>query len=156
VSASVTAKYTFRPLAVADLDAIWRIEQASFPDPWPKGVFYREMTSNATAHYIALLDSSGRVCGYAGFWLIVDEVQLTKIAIDPALRGFGLGEKLLVYCMEQSRQLGATQMTLEVRASNDQAKWLYQKQGFVSTGIRPKFYQIEPEDAMLMWVNLRE
>ena len=50
--------------------------------------------------------------------------------------------------------LGVERMTLEVRVSNDAAQGLYKKLGFRACGIRPKYYQDNNEDALIMWLNL--
>ena len=46
---------------------------------------------------------------------------------------------------------GITAMTLEVRRSNEIAQALYGKLGFVVEGVRPKYYEDNGEDALLMW-----
>lgn len=44
-------------------------------------------------------------------------------------------------------------ITLEVRASNEKAKRLYEKFGFKSLGVRKKYYQDNNEDAIIMWTE---
>lgn len=150
------SEYVFREMQIADLPQVIEIEQSSFPDPWTTKVFRQELTENPSAFYTVLVDREDRVVGYCGFWVVLDEAQITKVAMHAIYRGLGLGARLLIYCMEQSRLLGAIAMTLEVRASNFSAQRLYQKLGFASAGIRPRFYKICPEDAMIMWVRLDE
>ena len=47
--------------------------------------------------------------------------------------------------------MGIENFTLEVRVSNASAIHVYEKLGFVSEGIRPRFYEKPVEDAMIMW-----
>lgn len=41
---------------------------------------------NEHAHYI-VLEKDGRVIGYCGLWIIIDESHITNIAILPEYRG---------------------------------------------------------------------
>jgi ribosomal-protein-alanine N-acetyltransferase len=92
----------------------------------------------------------GRVLGYAGMWLMVDEAHITTIAVRAAWRRRGFGELLLVTLIDQARDLGVTRMTLEVRVSNDSAQNLYHKYGFEQRGVRPRYYSDNNEDAYIM------
>ena len=47
--------------------------------------------------------------------------------------------------------MGVEAYTLEVRVSNAAAIHVYEKNGFVNEGIRPRFYEKPVEDAMIMW-----
>ena len=53
-------------------------------------------------------------------------------------------------------QQGAESMTLEVRQSNKVAQGLYEKLGFTKKGIRPHYYSDNGEDALIMWVTLKD
>jgi ribosomal-protein-alanine N-acetyltransferase len=99
---------------------------------------------------------NGQVAGYCGFWLILDEAHITNIAVHPEFRGKGYGKRLLQYVMERARRLGALKMTLEVRVSNHVAQSLYEKMGFVRSGVRKGYYTDNKEDALIMWVTLNE
>ena len=144
---------SIRKMNIHDIPQVCEIEQVSFPDPWSAQTFYQELTQNPFAYYWVLVQQE-RIIGYLGAWLVMDEAQITNIAVRSSERGQGWGETLLWHAMCKLRKLGAEKMTLEVRASNHQAQALYQKLGFVSVGIRPKFYKVCPEDAMIMWVSL--
>lgn len=90
------------------------------------------------------------IVGYAGVWLMVDEAHITTIAVDPAYRGEGVGELLLVDLLERSRELGATDVTLECRVSNYVAQRLYRKYTFRNAGLRKRYYSDDGEDALIM------
>ncbi len=56
--------------------------------------------------------------------------------VIPGLHGAGAGSKLLLHVIEQARQIpGLTQIQLAVVTSNEPAKRLYQKHGFVAYGL---------------------
>ncbi|MFS8514813.1 MAG: ribosomal protein S18-alanine N-acetyltransferase [Planifilum fulgidum] len=143
----------FRPMQLSDLPVIMEVEQASFPTPWPRQAFYNELMHNRFARY-SVIQVDGRVVGYCGLWLLLDEAHITNIAIHPQFRGRGLGESLLSYVMQRAREWGAGKMTLEVRVSNTIAQRLYKKLGFEPSGIRPRYYTDNQEDAIIMWVTL--
>lgn len=93
----------------------------------------------------------GRVVGYAGLWIILDEGHVTTIAVQPDLRGRGLGELLLVRLVHIAKEMGAERMTLEVRMSNESAQSLYRKYTFTPEGVRRRYYSDDNEDALIMW-----
>jgi len=143
----------FRPMKLSDLPVIMEVEQASFPTPWPRQAFYNELIHNRFARY-SVIQVDGRVVGYCGLWLFLDEAHITNIAIHPRWRRRGLGEALLSYVMRRAKEWGACKMTLEVRVSNTVAQRLYKKMGFEPSGIRPRYYTDNQEDAIIMWVTL--
>jgi ribosomal-protein-alanine N-acetyltransferase len=92
----------------------------------------------------------GRILGYAGMWLMVDEAHITTIAVRTAWRRRGFGELLLVSLVDAARDMGISRMTLEVRVSNESAQNLYDKYGFERRGTRPRYYSDNNEDAYIM------
>jgi ribosomal-protein-alanine N-acetyltransferase len=92
----------------------------------------------------------GRILGYAGMWLMVDEAHITTIAMRTEWRGHGLGELLLISLVEAATDVGAHRVTLEVRVSNEVAQNLYHKYGFRREGVRPRYYSDNNEDAYIM------
>src|SRR5690606_18000471 len=143
----------FRPMQLSDLPVIMEVEHASFSTPWPRQAFYNALMHNRFARY-SVIQVDGPVGGYCGLWLLLDEAHITNIAIHPQFRGRGLGESLLSYVMQRAREWGAGKMTLEVRVSNTIAQRLYKKLGFEPSGIRPRYYTDNQEDAIIMWVTL--
>lgn len=94
--------------------------------------------------------SRGRIVGYAGMWLMLDEAHITTIAVRQLLRGHGLGELLLATLIEKAQALGSRTVTLEVRVSNSVAQSLYHKYGFHEAGVRRRYYSDNNEDAYIM------
>jgi ribosomal-protein-alanine N-acetyltransferase len=93
------------------------------------------------------------VVGYGGFWIVIDEAHISTIASDVKWRGHGIGELMLLAMIDRSIELGAHEVTLEVRASNAVAQNLYRKYGFQAVGRRPGYYRDNNEDADLMTVS---
>jgi [ribosomal protein S18]-alanine N-acetyltransferase len=92
-----------------------------------------------------------RIVGFGGFWMLFDEAHITTIGVDPDLRGRSLGELLLLDLIEEAIARGAGFVTLEVRVSNTVAINLYEKYGFTTHGVRPRYYADNGEDAYVMW-----
>ncbi len=143
-----------RSLKDTDINQILEIERLSFKMPWSRQAFLNEL-ANQLAHYLVMLDDQ-MVIGYAGFWQILDEGHITNVALLPNYRGRGLGRRLVGHLIEQAKQLGIAQMTLEVRPSNAAALALYRQFGFSVQGRRPNYYYDTNEDALIMWLLIEE
>ncbi|KMM36294.1 ribosomal protein S18-alanine N-acetyltransferase [Guptibacillus hwajinpoensis] len=144
---------SFRSMTVEDIEAVMRIEKATFPTPWSRTAFYNEVVINHFATYL-LLEVGEEIAGYCGVWVIIDEAHITNIALHPDYRGMKLGEALLKRAIDFAKSRGALKMTLEVRVSNTIAQNLYRKYGFEEGSIRKNYYTDNQEDALVMWVKL--
>lgn len=138
-----------------DVSQVMEIESVSFGrHHWSEESFYNEMNNHVGRYYSLVqtetqADSPG-LLGYCGFWMILDEAHITTIAVRPEFRGNALGELLLLHTLERSMSSSIHWATLEVRASNYNAQNLYYKYGFNSMGVRPRYYQDNQEDALIM------
>ncbi|MUT68466.1 ribosomal protein S18-alanine N-acetyltransferase [Paenibacillus sp. NEAU-GSW1] len=145
----------FRAMTLEDIARIVEIEQEAFTTPWTSEAFRNELFNNMFARYYVMVHE-GRIIGYGGMWIIIDEAHVTNIAVSAEWRGNGLGERLLVELQRRAVGFGANKMTLEVRVSNEVAQRLYRKMGFEPSGIRPGYYSDNQEDALIMWAELSE
>ena len=147
--------FWLRPMSVADLHAVRALDRLSFPTPARAGLFEHELEQNNMAHYqvLGVEGENGRfpqLVGFAGFWLIADEIHVSSIATHPDWRGRSLGELLLLNLLLESYTHPANMVTLEVRRSNLVAQALYRKYQFEEVGSRPRYYRDTGEDALLM------
>ncbi|MCG3421262.1 ribosomal protein S18-alanine N-acetyltransferase [Oceanobacillus sp. GSFE11] len=147
------SEITIRKMEIADVDQVMEVERVSFTTPWTTDIFYQEIVDNQYAYYY-VIEWNGRIVGYVGTWVVLEDAQVTNIAIMPELRGNKLGEKLFQYMLLQIKLIGATRLSLEVRESNIPAQKLYRKFGLVPGGIRKNYYTDNQEDAIVMWVNI--
>ncbi|MHB9154115.1 MAG: ribosomal protein S18-alanine N-acetyltransferase [Endomicrobiales bacterium] len=139
-------KLEFIRLQVEHLSEVMEIEKLSFPQPWARAMFEREVSLPISHFFVA--KAGDRIAGYGGYWHIEDEAHLINLAVRPELRGKGLGRQILNYLIEAMSSRGIVRILLEVRASNHDALKLYGSSGFASIGLRPKYYV--NEDAVLM------
>lgn len=153
-SAAIQQQLNIRRMSVEDVPAVTDIERVSFMgSSWTIDAFYHEILENNFAHYF-IMEYENKVIGYCGIWIVVDQAQITTIAIEPNYRGLGLGQLMLKYVMNFASAV-ATLMSLEVRVENRTAQHVYEKLGFEYGGRRKNYYG-DGEDALVMWVNLNE
>lgn len=147
---------TLRQATVADLDAIMVLEHGSFPtDAWSSETMDAELRS---AHNVYLVDElDGTVVGYGGVRALQggSDADIQTIALDTAYRGRGRGRALLRALLQIALDRGAREMFLEVRADNPTAEGLYLSEGFTELGRRPRYYQPDDVDAVVMKLDLR-
>ena len=132
-----------------DVDDILHISKLSFPVSWSRDSIESEL-SNRLAHY-SIAKFKDKIIGFGGMWTIVDESQITNIAVHPHYRGKGVASLILNELIKVCENKKVTGLTLEVRKSNNIAQNLYKKFGFIHEGVRPKYYEDNGEDAFLMW-----
>jgi N6-L-threonylcarbamoyladenine synthase len=148
---------TIRTANTADLAAIMRIERASFPsDAWSEELMREELSSQ---HSFYVVDEvAGAVLGYAGLRAIAGsrDADIQTIALDASARGTGRGRALLQALLDEAQRRGAREVFLEVRADNSVATGLYLAEGFSEVGRRPRYYQPDDVDAVVMRLDLAQ
>lgn len=145
---------TVRAAERTDLGAVIAIERASFGDPWTRGMFGTHLVSDGGNNFL-IAEDDGSVVGYAITVAVAGESELLNIAVDPERRGQRIGAMLLDAAMERCRVSGASEMWLEVRASNAGARMLYDSRGFAEMGVRKRYYHAPREDAIVLRSDLR-
>ena len=138
-----------REMYYEDLDEVMAIENACFAVPWTRESMHGELFSLMKFYYVAVID--GKIAGYGGMWHVVTEGHITNIAVAPKYRRMGVGSAIVEKLMQTAKEKEMLGVTLEVRVSNTAAINLYEKNGFVTTGVRKKYYSDNNEDAYLMW-----
>lgn len=136
-----------RPMEISDLDQVMYIEESVFVFPWQKRGFEAEILRNEFAHYF-VASVQGKLIGYAGIWIVLDQAHLTTLAVDRACQCRGVGALLMKHLLSRAAFEGTVRMSLEVRPSNRSARTLYHRFGFVALGRRKHYYH--DEDAIIM------
>jgi ribosomal-protein-alanine N-acetyltransferase len=140
-----------RVTADADLDAIVALEATSFTNPWPRELLARELAESPVSRLYVLRTLERRVAAFCLCWVVIDELHINTVAVDPALRRHGLGAQLMRHVIADAARCGARRATLEVRRSNAAAIALYERLGFVVCAERPRYYTKPDEDALILW-----
>lgn len=131
-----------------DLDAVARIEKETFSQPWSKAGFAASLAREDTLYLSAFSD--GELAGYCGLLQVLDEGEITNVAVKKCFRGQKIASLLMEELLKKGSLRGITFFVLEVRKSNCAAIRLYEKNGFTKAGIRKNFYEKPIEDAVIM------
>jgi [ribosomal protein S18]-alanine N-acetyltransferase len=138
-----------RRLAYSDLPAVISIERRSFPAPWSLAMFVLELSKPS-----GICLAASEAGGLAGYLVCsrYDRVwHLMNVAVAPERRRRGVATRLIERLVSEGG--GALPFTLEVRVSNREAIAMYGQLGFRSAGVRPRYYQDNGEDALIMWLD---
>jgi len=143
-----------RPMRIEDLEQVHAIDLVSFSMPWSERSYRYELIENP---HSSLLVAEARlpggkpvVVGAIVTWLIEDEAHIATISVHPEYRGRGISRELVASALIDAIQQGMRQATLEVRSGNAIALALYRRFGFEIVGLRPRYYQDNHEDALIM------
>jgi [ribosomal protein S18]-alanine N-acetyltransferase len=138
-----------RQLTYSDLPAVLSVERRSFPTPWSLAMFVLELSKPSG---ICLAASAGdELIGYLVCSRYDQVWHLMNVAVAPERRRVGIARRLIGQLLEEAgRELP---FTLEVRVSNQAAIAMYERLGFRSAGVRPRYYQDNGEDALIMWLD---
>lgn len=137
------------PMTPDHLDEVAALERVCFPDPWSRNLFAEELKNDLCA-YLAALDDQGRVAGYAGLQVVLDEGTINNIAVRPDCRRQGIAGALLDVFLRFAEGNHLAFLTLEVRSSNSRAIALYESRQFRIVGLRKNYYTHPREDAVIM------
>jgi [ribosomal protein S18]-alanine N-acetyltransferase len=140
------------PLTSPDqIDAVLAIEHSSFSNPWTREMYLSELANRGVSYCYLAADDEGLAVGFCSFWRVLDELHINNLAVRPEFRLQGVASALLRHVLSQGARLGATRATLEVRRSNEAARQLYERFGFVIAGVRRGYYTSPVEDALILW-----
>ena len=134
-----------------DLDAIMELETLLFPgDAWSRGQMADELAS-PHGYYVVAESDTGLV-GYAGLRAPrgTEQGDIQTIGVAPSARRQGLGRTLLGVLLAEARDRGMREVFLEVRDDNPAAQTLYRQHGFDEIAVRPRYYQPDDVDALVM------
>ena len=135
-------------MTVAHVAQVAELEKLCFSDPWSEKSVASEL-NNPLAFWLVAEDD-GRVAGYIGSQTVMDETDMLNVAVHPDYRKQGIATALIVGLVEELRKMGSHSLTLEVRASNENAIRVYQKLDFQQVGCRKNYYRNPREDALIL------
>jgi ribosomal-protein-alanine N-acetyltransferase len=89
------------------------------------------------------------VVGYAGLIAYPEEAHIATIGVTAARQGEGIGGALLDALLAEADRRSPV-VLLEVRATDEATQGLYRRRGFQPIGVRPRYYPLSGEDAVVM------
>ncbi|MCE5194681.1 MAG: ribosomal protein S18-alanine N-acetyltransferase [Nitrospiraceae bacterium] len=146
-------KFTLREMTEADLPQVIEIENLSFSTPWSAESFKTEISSSSSIAKTAVSENYN-VIGYICAKKILDEAHILNIAVHKNFREKGIARKLIQSVLDELRENECRILYLEVRASNNIARKLYESFGAEVIGLRKQYYTHPAEDAVLMKLKL--
>ena len=139
---------TVETMTAAHVSQIAELEKLCFSDPWNEQSVASEL-ENPLSLWLVAVDGN-RVAGYVGSQSVMGEADMMNVAVHPDYRRQGIAEGLITALVDKLRENEVYCLLLEVRASNDPAKSLYGKLGFVEVGRRKNYYRNPKEDALIL------
>lgn len=141
--------FAVRRMHFTDLAAVQAIENRTYEQPWPGGLFSAQMASDSAICLVCHCE--GRVVGYFVAEMFIDVWHIMNVCVDARYRRRRCATRLLQALFAIAALRPHRGLTLEVRVSNVGAQALYRSLGFVATGVRPGYYSNDGEDAISMW-----
>ena len=139
-----------RNATTADAGAIGTIAARSpGAAPW-RDDQYRQLIAMPDEYIVLVIERESQLVGFAIARIIVDEIEIQNIAVEPASRLRGIGSQLVAKTLDVAANRSFGSALLEVRESNKAARNLYEKQGFLEVGRRAKYYS-DPEEAAVLY-----
>ena len=137
-----------RTMQKGDVAAVAALEAQIFSMPWSAAGFADTLPREDVIFLVAY--EQDELLGYVGIYCMLDEGEITNVAVAPAARRRGIARALLTELKQQLACRNVTQIVLEVRVSNEPAIRLYEQLGFSVLGVRKNFYEKPTEDAYIM------
>ena len=143
------AGYRLREAAEADLNELLRLEKTCFTEDRLSRRSFRHFIEARTAALIVATADDQQLAGYALILLHrgTSLARLYSIAVDPAVRGAGLGELLMQGAEAAARDRHRAYLRLEVRTDNAAAIRLYERLGYKQFGSISNYYE-DHQDAL--------
>ncbi len=150
--ADLPAGVAIRPMTAEDVERVLEIAASSPQAPhWQPAAYLTALDAEAAPRRIALVaEREDELAGFAVASMVGEQAELESIAVAAKARRQGVARALLGVLAVELRRLGAEELLLEVRASNQPALELYAGCGFEAVAVRPGYYADPPEDAVLM------
>jgi ribosomal-protein-alanine N-acetyltransferase len=139
----------------ADLDGVMEIDRVSFATPWTRAMYEQELRNTGQSFIAVLRTTPYPVGGYCSYRLVVDETHINNVAVRADLRGRGYGRALVEFVLEHGRARGSQLAILDVRRSNETARRLYHRLGFLQAAVRSRYYANPEEDALVLIRHVR-
>ena len=142
-------------LGILHLNYCVDLDQRSLKGLWSKSQWEKELTDPKRICLGIIELETKKLLGLSSAWLVIDELQITFIAVHPLHQRIGLGKFLLTDLINRSKSLKVKHIHLEVKDNNQSAKAFYKSMGFKKIGFRSNFYK-DGSDALIFTKQLNK
>ena len=136
------------PLRNDDINQCMALDKIALNRIWSKKHWETEL-SDETRLSLGLFSDSHLIAMACGS-IVLDEIQITLIAVHPVFQRKGFGKLILSRLLNLAKEKKVKKATLEVDSKNHKALHLYKSLGFKTHGFRSNYYQ-EGSDAQIQW-----
>lgn len=126
---------------------IFHVEQQCFAKPWSQNSL--ETFLENFQSYCLVAKVQNKIVAYGGLLWVLDEGEITNIAVLPDFQSQGIGQELVKGLLSFSRRQELSYLHLEVAENNLKALRLYRRLGFQQVGRRKGYYEDGQVDALL-------
>lgn len=141
-----------RPNTTREFEEMYNIHASEFLafDQMTKESFLDELQQKNRIYFVA--KDNDKIIGYIGLYEYDDDLSIIGIALIKEYQNRGIGTRLLKKAKEVARKMSKKSISLEVDVLNTSAISFYNKNNFVVTNIRKKYYK--DNDALVMFCYL--
>lgn len=136
----------------AHIADVAELEKLCFSTPW-SAQSLELLTREGIGMGVVYLQE-GKVVAYGGMLCVVDQGQITNVAVHPEYRRRGIGRAIVGALLKHAVNEKFEEVTLEVRKSNEAAQAMYRSMGFRAIATRSGFYSKPCEDGVIMTAYL--
>lgn len=133
----------YRNLTLVDAVEVFELEKEIFTkEAWSLAQVKEEL-GGARRLYIGAIDgdlASGRIVGYGGIALSGESADIHNIAVVEEFRRQGIARRLIARLERWAKDQGASEILLEMRVGNTEARPLYQSLGYSEVRVRKDYY----------------
>lgn len=136
---TVSSPTHFRTVAASESDILTRIHAEAFANYWNPSDFNDFFAVGGTHALLAEIDHEP--AGLVVVRVSGTQADIITIAIRPPFRRQGIARALMEQAIEIAKELGATDMFLDVEDGNTPALGLYESLGFSHLSRRKLYYR---------------
>jgi [ribosomal protein S18]-alanine N-acetyltransferase len=143
----------------AEAPVMAAVHAQAFEKSWREDEFEDLLDGQGIYGFVAEggADTEGAPWGVILCRAVAGEMEILTVGVATAARRRGVASALIAAALPVARELGAEQVFLEVAVDNEGAIALYERLGFVRSGLRKSYYDRGAEgvmDALVMRLDL--
>tara|TARA_Y100001968_G_scaffold331256_1_gene385344 strand:+ start:1452 stop:1907 length:456 start_codon:yes stop_codon:yes gene_type:complete len=142
-------------LGILHLDACIDLDQKSLKGLWSRSQWELELTDPKRICTGVINYENKSLLAICSAWLVIDELQITVLAVHPLHQRKGIGRFLFSDLIKRSKSNLMKHIYLEVKNTNHSAIAFYKSMGFLIVGNRSNFYK-DGSDALIFKKHLNK